>query len=176
MADDLLGDLLDLEDGFYKDGYDAGIVDSEYAGKLEGKIFGIEKGYDKALELGKLHGRALVWQRRQQGSSQNGVEPAKSAVPNRSSESAMVRQALGVMQGLPKTPRLEKNIKTLAALSGPENVPSDNSDESVSQVEDAIAKSKAKAKIIAIAAGESLDAPAASLASIEDSAGLSARH
>lgn len=177
MTDDLLGGLLDLEEGFFKEGYEAGIADSEYAGTLEGKIFGIEKGYDKALELGKLHGRALVWLRRQQSTSKEAAEASKGNADEVSSaDSGTLHRALNAMSDLPKNSRLKKNIETLISMSDPANVPNDNSDESVSLVEDAIAKSKAKAKMVATVTGESLDAGAASRAAIEDSIGLSARH
>ena len=178
MADDLLGDLLDLEEGFYKEGFEAGIADSEYAGTLEGKLFGIEKGYDKALELGKLHGRALVWQRRQQDAvTKSSESSAAVGLEKPPSNPGDLHVAFSSMTSLPKTSRLEKNIESLILLSDPKNLPTDNSDESVSQMEDAIVKSKAKAKMIAIAAGEPLDAAATSTgSSIEDSMGLSARH
>jgi hypothetical protein len=177
MADDLLGDLLDLEDGFYKEGYEAGIADSAYAGTLEGKLFGIEKGYDKALELGKLHGRALVWQQRQQADSDAALSgPEAARREQTTSGSDTLSDALSSMASLAKNARLEKNIEGLLSLSDPKNLPTDNSDESVSQMEDAIAKSKAKAKMIAIAAGEPLDAAATPSGSIEDSMGLNARH
>lgn len=177
MADDLLGDLLELEDGFYKEGFEAGVADSAYAGMLEGKIFGIEKGYDKALELGKLHGRGLVWQQRQRPDSQIKAESSSQTLSGSPSATpSSLRDALSAMNSLPKSSRLEKNIESLVSLSEPKDVPNDNSDESVGQVEDAIAKSKAKAKMVAITAGEPLEMGSASISGIEDSVGLSARH
>lgn len=177
MADDLLGDLLELEDGFYNEGFEAGVADSAYAGMLEGKVFGIEKGYDKALELGKLNGRALVWQRRQQNTAQSAPDkPPHTTSGGKSVSHQTLDEALQAMNGLATNSRLVKHIETLMALSDTKNVANDNSDESVSQVEDAIAKSKAKAKIVAIAAGEPLDAGATPVVGIEDSVGLSARH
>lgn len=177
MADDLLGDVLELEDGFYNEGFEAGVADSAYAGMLEGKVFGIEKGYDKALELGKLNGRALVWQRRQQSTAQDAAEkPSHTTSGGTSASQSTLDDALQAMNGLGTTSRLVKQIETLMTLSDTKNVPNDNSDASVSQVEDAIAKSKAKAKIVAVAAGEPLEAGAGPVAGIEDSIGLSARH
>ena len=177
MADDLLGDLLELEDGFHKEGFEAGVADSAYAGMLEGKVFGIEKGYDKALELGKLNGRALVWQRRQQGTAPYASDkPSQTTSDDQPASSPTLGDALQAMDGLAKNARLVKHIESLIALSDTRNVPNDNSDESVSHVEDAISKSKAKAKMVALAAGEPLDAGVGPVVGIEDSIGLSARH
>src|SRR5271163_3634496 len=61
MDDDVLDDLLSPEENFYRDGYELGQADGTHAGHVEGKLFGIEKGYEKALEMGRLAGRAAVW-------------------------------------------------------------------------------------------------------------------
>jgi hypothetical protein len=171
---DDLDDLLELEDGFYQEGFDAGVADSEHAGLVEGKIFGIEKGYDKVLDLGRLHGRALVWQHRLKdnptdviltGSHHEGMTASREAT-----------EAWVAMESLPKNSRLDKNIQTLLALTAPSKLPTDNSDESVEQVEDALSKSKAKSKIISATTGETMGVVMAGEGSIEDSLGLSARH
>jgi hypothetical protein len=170
---DDLDDLLELENGFYQEGYDAGVADSEYAGLVEGKIFGIEKGYDKVLDLGRLHGRALVWQHRQKEKSADSVLSKLSH-----GEVTVPKDLIDVwkaMEPLPKNARLEKNIQTLLALTEPSQLPTDNSDESVECVEDALAKSKAKSKIISATTGESMNAVVVGGSSIEDSLGLSAR-
>ena len=90
MSTDPFDDLLDLENEYYQEGYDAGVADSTYAGMIEGKVFGIEKGYEKALELGKLQGRARVWQRR---SERRDTDPGESnADPSMLSDSSTLAE------------------------------------------------------------------------------------
>merc|ERR1711939_1262277 len=173
MADDLLGDLLSLEDGFYDEGFQAGVADSARAGHLEGKVFGIEKGYDKALELGKLNGRAYVWKYRQQDAKRVATdEPLRAGSDDVTRSSSPIGEAFNAMTSLPKNSRLDKHVDGILALTDPDKVSTDNSDESVSQFEDSVAKAKAKAKMVAIAASEPLEAGSGPAASIEDSAGL----
>lgn len=178
MSDDLFEDVLDVEDNFYQEGFDAGVADGQHAGLVEGKIFGIERGYDKALELGKLHGRALVWKRRQQSaaSSTTSVTNAASVDLGQANlEDDTVSQALASLTALPKNTRLEKNIEALLALTDSTQVPTDNTDESVEKLEDLTAKATTKAKVIATTVGEPFETTPASASSIEDSNGLSAR-
>ena len=58
---DPFDDLLSLEDKFYKEGYDLGVSDGERAGRVEGRLFGLEKGFEKYAAMGRLHGRAIIW-------------------------------------------------------------------------------------------------------------------
>jgi hypothetical protein len=53
--------LLNLEQTYYNDGYAAGVADGERAGLIEGRIFGLEKGFEKYMRMGRLHGKAVVW-------------------------------------------------------------------------------------------------------------------
>ncbi|KPI37593.1 uncharacterized protein AB675_4044 [Cyphellophora attinorum] len=178
MADDLFDDVLDIEDQFYKEGFDAGAADGTHAGLVEGKIFGIEKGYDKALELGRLHGRALVWNHRlRQGhfaasGSSNLTETTESSAQSGTDLS----NAFSAMPALPKSARLEKNVESLLSLTSPKHVPTANDDESVEKVEDLIMKATNKAKIVSNTVGEPHETSIATVSSIEDSGGLSARH
>lgn len=58
---DLFASLLNLEETYYDEGYTAGVADGERAGLVEGRIFGLEKGFEKYLRMGRLRGRAVVW-------------------------------------------------------------------------------------------------------------------
>jgi hypothetical protein len=58
---DPFDDLLTLEDTLYTAAYDLGVSDGAHAGRIEGRIFGLEKGFEKFAELGQLHGRSVIW-------------------------------------------------------------------------------------------------------------------
>ena len=178
MADDLFEDVLDIEDRFYQEGYDAGVADGEHAGLLEGKIFGIEKGYDKALELGRLRGRALVWKHRQHNDvADAGTKDVVPAGPELGNDHvAVFTEARAILPTLSSNTRLTKNIELLLALTEPSKIPTDNTDESVEKIEDLTAKASNKAKIIASTVGEHFEPTGGAASSIEDSMGLSARH
>lgn len=168
MASDPFDGLLDLEQNFYQDGYDAGIADGEHAGLVEGKVFGIEKGYEKALELSRLRGRALVWQSRsQQPTTPMGKEVSAAHISS-------------LLQGssLSKNSRLTKHIESLLSVTEESSVAPDNSDASVTEFDDRIAKARAKAKVIAAIIAEPLDSDLSTgkNAGIEDAKGLNARH
>lgn len=187
MSTDPLDDLLSLETTFYNEGFEAGVADSAHAGLIEGKLFGIEKGYEKALEIGRVHGRALLWQRRlESDGSESAASPPVTKRENGSTNSISTfsEEDISVITTIlpPLTTsstniaRLKKHISTLIALTDPTTLPKDNSDDSVSELEERISKIRARVKMISTMTGESV-APAANAAtSIEDSIGLSARH
>lgn len=169
MFDELLG----LEDSFYKEGYETGLADGAYAGHVEGKLFGIEKGYEKALELGKLHGRAIVWQiRLQHNESKSNLSTHLD--PNQSS---FVSEHL-YESTLAKNSRVSKHIDGLLTATSQTNLAMDNSDTAVTEFDEKILRAQAKAKVVAAIAGESLqsDSPVDAGQGIEESKGLKARH
>ncbi|EXJ87551.1 hypothetical protein A1O3_04511 [Capronia epimyces CBS 606.96] len=181
MSTDPFDALLELENDYYQEGYEEGVADSTYAGMIEGKVFGIEKGYEKALELGKLHGRALVWQARfsePKSSSQNAEEAANDEV----SKSAAVEdlgklvQTVRMLAPISKNTRLRKHVETLHVASDGRTVARSNSDEAVTEFDDRIAKANAKAKVISNILGESLNPTTSVNGGIEDATGLQARH
>ncbi|OQV10598.1 hypothetical protein CLAIMM_14575 [Cladophialophora immunda] len=173
MATDPLDDLLELENDYYKEGYDAGVADSTYAGMIEGKVFGIEKGYEKALELGKLHGRALVWRERSSFSVKE--VPEESSTPE-NSDSSRLGDIIKTLSQLSDNTRFRRHVEGLRTASDSATIAKDNSDEAVTEFDDRVARAKAKAKVIANIVGESLNSTSASNVGIEDATGLQARH
>jgi len=162
--------ILDLEEKFYQEGYDAGLADGEHAGLVEGKVFGIEKGYEKALELGRIHGRVMVWQKRLQ-------QDSESIASN--TEQSSQRPAIEELKGpsLPKNSRLAKHIEGLMSMVGSEPLDADNSDDSVAKFDDCLSKAQQKAKVIAAIVSEPLNPETGSVnGGIEDAKGLNARH
>ncbi|OAL17926.1 hypothetical protein AYO20_11788 [Fonsecaea nubica] len=173
MATDPFDDLLELENDYYKEGYDAGVADSTYAGMIEGKVFGIEKGYEKALELGKLHGRALIWRERSSLSEEAvQMDNAKSETL----DSLRLGEVVNRLSQLSDNTRFRRHIDGLYTSSDGSTVAKDNSDEAVTEFDDRVARAKAKAKVIANIVGESLNSTPASNVGIEDATGLQARH
>jgi len=180
MADDPFEDLLELEDKFFQEGYAAGVADSTYAGLLEGKVFGIEKGYEKAVELGRLRGRTLVWSMRTvirdnpgTANRPGGRQHAESNEIYTSSRVACLEHKLPEM---PRNTRLTKHVASLLVLTDGENIAKDNSDEAVSEFDDRLARARAKAKVIANVVGEHLNPATTRNEGIEDTRGINARH
>ncbi|CAK7234703.1 hypothetical protein SCUCBS95973_009024 [Sporothrix curviconia] len=60
-SDDPFQDLFSLEDGFYEEGFRQGQADGERAGLIEGRTLGLETGFIKFAEAGRLQGKAVVW-------------------------------------------------------------------------------------------------------------------
>lgn len=175
MSSDIFDDLLKLEDGYYKEGYDEGVADSTYAGMIEGKVFGIEKGFEKALELGKLHGRSLIWQERSRPLTETNAVDSGGSPPTNVNPTRLA-EIIQSLERLPEGARLRRHVEALRDTSDSTNIAKDNSDDAVTEFDDRIAKAKAKAKVIANIAGEPLNPSPNANAGIEDATGLQARH
>ncbi|TKA63174.1 hypothetical protein B0A49_07192, partial [Cryomyces minteri] len=61
MDSDPLDDVLSLEDKYYSEGHALGVSDGSRAGRIEGRIFGLEKGFEKFVAMGALGGRSTIW-------------------------------------------------------------------------------------------------------------------
>lgn len=190
MSRDSFDELLNLEDSYYQEGYDLGEADGAHAGLVEGKLFGVEKGFEKAVSMGRLSGRAQVWQRRFQPSTTSPSQLAQ--VQKLSNENVVVRPEriqstshTGIVASANQLPalsanaRLGKHIDYLSAATHSDTLSSKNSDEAVADFDERLAKAIAKAKVITNIIAEPLqieDAVSHGHASIEESGSLSARH
>ena len=171
MADNPLDSLLSLEDEYYNEGFALGISDGQRAGCIEGRLFGLEKGFEKYLEMGTLHGRSIVWGSRlcsdesTESSGQIAMErirdPAKASTVSAVSWSANLEvQSLSSQGGslslsrLEKNPRIEKHIRTFHALVEPESLSTHNNEDDVSEFDDRLKRAYGKAKIIERIIGE----------------------
>ena len=154
MALDPFDDVLNLEDQFYQEGYRQGTADGAQAGKIEGRGLGLEKGYEKFLEGGRLYGRSLVWGTRlvrQAQQQQQQQQQQDQVLSGGDSTSSKERQEL---PPLPTNPRLRKNIVTLHALIEPETLSTENTDEAVNDFDDRLKRAQGKARIIEKTTGE----------------------
>lgn len=200
MDHDLLDGLLDLEERFYKEGYDLGVADGAQAGYTEGSVFAVEKGFEKLLEMGRLYGRALVWAQRladshtsKQDQTREAENDSKRAPTNgetRGTDELLIQPSICKgMPSLPESSRLEKNIRNLLALVDPAAFSMENTEEAVSDIDERLKAASMKAKLIQRALGEREDtsdinprggkdaqALGDGTGSIEDISSLSIRH
>jgi len=63
-SDDPFDDILNLEEEYYKQGYEEGLKDGAEAGRIEGYSLGLRKGFEKFVEAGRLQSKAVVWANR----------------------------------------------------------------------------------------------------------------
>lgn len=111
-------------------------MDGEQAGRIEGRVFGLEKGFEKFLELGRLQGRCSVW---------------KARIP--SSTVPSTTGSIGPAKGVQITsPRAQKQVESLAILLT--NPPFKNDEESVEEAEETLKRGRNKAKILSNILGE----------------------
>jgi hypothetical protein len=172
MGDNSVDDLLNLEDNYYQEGYDLGEADGAHAGLVEGKLFGVEKGFEKAMSMGRLSGRADVWLRRSQPSKPSSFEVSSPAT-------SMQAMSVQDLPPLSANARLRKHIENLSAATDSNSLSSTNSDEAVAEFDERLTKAMAKAKVITNIIAEPLqmeDAVNQSHRSIEESGSLSIRH
>ena len=139
--------VLNLEAQYYTEGYNLGVSDGSKAGRIEGRIFGLEKGFEKFAEMGRLVGRAAVWSSRlsngdadlERGGER---EPAKGKV-----EGITVPRMSG-------SEKLRKHVQRLSDLADPETLPTENSEDAVSEYDDRLKDARAKATLISKLVGE----------------------
>lgn len=149
MVHDPLDDVLDLEHGFYQDGYQQGTKDGIAAGRNEGRLIGLEKGFGKFSESARLAGKAIVWAnrlplyRRAASSVATSADSTASTASTERSTAAHPRLA-----DLPDNARLAKHVSTLYALVEPESLSIENTDEAVNDFDDRMRRAQGKTKII----------------------------
>lgn len=156
--DDPFEHVLNLEEQFYQSGYKQGQEDGVNAGRIEGRSLGLERGFQKFVESGKLYGRAIVWANRLFSKHENDI--GSHTARDRLDEST-VQQPPATEESqreelpfLPRNPRLEKHITTLYALVESESLSTENTDEAVNDFDDRLKRAEGKAKIIERLAGE----------------------
>ncbi|MCJ1290468.1 hypothetical protein MMC34_002006 [Xylographa carneopallida] len=190
MEDDPFDSILNLESQFYDEGYALGVADGTRAGHVEGRVFGLEKGFEKFIEMGKLHGRSLVWASRlprAQAESQTSVD-VRQEQKNLQSEHEP-RSPESVTKSLPPlaaNARLEKHVQTFHALVELESLSTQNGEDDISEFDDRLRRAMGKAKVIEKLIGEEYESDASSAGdgvltkagdgSIEDISILHARH
>ncbi|KAI9892215.1 MAG: hypothetical protein M1814_001674 [Vezdaea aestivalis] len=129
--------LLNLEDGFYKQGFDLGTADGSRAGRAEGRVFGLEKGFEKFAEIAKLQGQAIFFQSRLPQPFPTKVSDSGEKIP-----------------GIPENPRLQKHVASLMALTDLDSLSITNDENSVTELDDRLKRARAKLKLIGRIIGE----------------------
>lgn len=172
--DDPFDDLLTLEDTLYTTAHDQGVADGARAGRIEGRIFGLEKGFEKFAALGKLHGRGAVWGSRlpphtskptsTSASTGPTTTPAPiptqaTSTPNSDPTPASHGSENNTLPPLPNTSaRLVSNISLLYHLTDPPTFSTSNNEVSVADFDDRVKRAGAKAKVIERIIGETSSA------------------
>lgn len=141
--DDPFDDLLNLEEKYYEEGYEKGYADGLKQSRVEAKLFGIEKGYEKFIVMGKLQARAYVWAARLV--EHQPEDPSKEAPHENYSMK---------LPPLQNKARLEKHITTLLALVDSSTLSRANTDDAVGDFDDRLKRAQAKEKVIERIIGE----------------------
>lgn len=166
IDDDPFDTLLSLEDGFYREGYDLGIADGDHAGLVEGRSFGLEKGFEKYAAMGVLYGRATIWagrlpekccdqdlamEQNREVDIRAGLE--KLPVQEWGAESMQARDK-AYAHRLEGNPRLETHVRILYALAEPNSLSTENNEDSVSGFDDRFKRADGKLRLIEKLTGE----------------------
>ncbi len=170
MEADPFDGLLGLEDTFYDEGYQLGVADGSRAGRIEGRVFGLEKGFEKYAAMGRLHGRSAVWagrlprvaSERTEGKQIDGstlghhdhAGQLELDLPEGGLEQTQTEESGLRVSPLPENARLAKHIQTLYALVEPASLSTQNLEESVSDFDDRLKRATAKIKVIEKLVGE----------------------
>ncbi|KAK5146212.1 hypothetical protein BJ546DRAFT_839926 [Cryomyces antarcticus] len=158
MDSDPLDDVLSLEDKYYSEGHALGVCDGSRAGRIEGRVFGLEKGFEKFVAMGVLGGRSTVWASRivrRASAADDGKDTAQVGVETINAELSEKVPEEPVLPQLAENWRLEKHIRTLYALTEPASLSTQNNEDAVSDFDDRIKRAEGKAKVIEKIIGES---------------------
>ncbi|SMR63914.1 unnamed protein product [Zymoseptoria tritici ST99CH_3D1] len=160
---EVFADLLNLEDQYHNEGYLLGVADGSKSGRIEGRVFGLQKGFEKFVKMGRLNGKAAVWEARLPSES-------KATTDSSGTQEDVEESSVRVEPLKNGGDRLRKHVLRLAALSDPDDLSTDNDEDSVSEFDDRLKDAKAKATLIARLVGD--DEPSSSSASkVEDGEG-----
>lgn len=140
MSPHAFDEVLGLEEQFYDDGFKQGLEDGIKAGRIEGRTFGLEQGFEKFVQSSKIYGRSLVWANR------------LPSCQNQTSENKSTSKRL---PDLPENPRLIKHLNVLHALSESASLSTENNEEAVSDFDDRLKRAQAKLRIVERMVGES---------------------
>lgn len=199
MEEDPFDQILRLEDEYYRQGFQLGQEEGRKAGLIEGKLFGVERGYEKFVQLGKLHARSVVWASRiPRIENQKQVNTAQETMKSKedryepllnleklaidkspsSGEAAVANPQPALQPLLPNTSRLEKHVRMLFALTEPETFSTENNEDAVSDFDDRFKRAVARAMIIGRIVGEEsgVTAPSALTPSLNDDEAVMASH
>lgn len=154
--------LLELENTFYHEGYEVGVTDGKRAGLVDGRIFGLEKGFEKYASMGRLSGKAVIWAGRLSPvDARDHVcdDPKEQRERRESRQNASLSPAerasnVIVVPALADNLRLQKHIRTLYALVESGSLSTENTEEAVSDFDDRLKRAAGKMKIIEKFTGE----------------------
>ncbi|KAI8953214.1 DUF1715-domain-containing protein [Xylaria longipes] len=160
---DPFDDLLNLEEEYYREGYEEGLRDGAESGRVEGYSLGLRKGFEKFVEAGRLQSKAVVWanripkyqqRRQQQGSSVSKKQEQEGADKVAEEAGSEIAKNDPRLPPIHSNPRLEKNIETLYGLVEPGTLSTDNDDEAVNDFDSRMKGAHGKLRIIERAVGE----------------------
>ncbi|KAI0102014.1 DUF1715-domain-containing protein [Nemania sp. FL0031] len=181
---DPFDDLLNLEEQYYREGYEEGLKDGAEAGRIEGYSLGLKKGFEKFVEAGRLQSKAMVWanripkyqerreqlqlqqkQQQQQQQQQDDISGSGQRAqknPNKlaeggdenKKEESDTSKNDARLPPIHSNPRLEKNIETLYGLVEPGTLSTNNDDEAVNDFDSRMKGANGKLRIIERAVGE----------------------
>ena len=163
MEQDPFDSVLGIEDGFYDEGYQLGAADGARAGHVEGRLFGLEKGFEKFSAMGRLHGRSIVWTSRLPGiqseypQSKPRDEPETLTTDQKLEDSDTAAGSQRCIPPLHRNIRLEKQLRTFHALVELESISTQNKEDDVAEFDDRLKRANGKAKIIEKLIGESFE-------------------
>ena len=129
---DPIDTILSLEEQYYAEGHALGVKDGSKAGRTEGRLFGMQKGFEKFAAMGALAAQSAIWEARMNKSDSD----QEDLIPD-----------------IPPNERLRKHIATLAGLTEFESLDTNNTEEAVADFDDCLKRAESKAKVISSIVG-----------------------
>jgi hypothetical protein len=135
--------LTNCSNSAHASGFTIGVEDGKKVGVIEGRALGLSNGLTKQLQLGRIRGKALIWQAR--------LELSKSQPEGSQQQDKLQRIPLAIL------PRLERHIQYVMALTDSSTMDLKNEEASLDGCEEKLKKAKARATLIERMLGEPVD-------------------
>ena len=160
MDSDSLDELLDIESRFHASGFNTGVKDGRRAGLIEGRFFGLERGFSKHVSVGALHGQAVIWAARLPRKYDTSMRDTTGIVRREllncanANQGELHSQSTETLPTLRNADRLERHVRVLHALVEPNSFSTRNEEVAVSDLDDRLRRAEGKAKILERSTGE----------------------
>lgn len=152
--DDPFESLFSLEEQYYQEGHALGVADGSQSGRIEGRVFGLERGFEKFAAMGALAGRCAVWEARLSHGPRLEEADRSKATSDDGSKGQGKDDNQSTILPIPENARLAKHLSTLYALVEAESLSTQNTEEAVSDFDDRLKRAEGKVKVIGKIIGE----------------------
>ena len=112
--------ILSLEEQYYAEGHALGVKDGSKAGRTEGRLFGMQKGFEKFAAMGALAAQSAIWEARMNKSDSDQEDLIPDIPPNERLRKHIANTEEAVADFDDCLKRAESKAKVISSIVGGE--------------------------------------------------------